>query len=233
MTTASSIRSAWEKLSAITCSALHRVGVGGDAAVGGERRPEQGPDGHDRGGQDQPPRGHDPPRVDGGDACQALGDRRTARVRELAVTDLRTCRGHGVVPLVGPVRLVGSWLAGSGVLSCDPGGEDVVGMVGEVVADQGVEQVGVVVQVSGGKGDELPIPGRGGARCGPGEEPSRLAGSSATSAAATSSAGGVVRLCARSRISPAAVASPPISRRSRTSMSMGMRSQCWSALTIP
>jgi hypothetical protein len=43
-------------------------------------------------------------------------------------------------------------------------------VVGQVVANQGVEQVGVVVQVSGGNRDELSIPSRGGVlRC-PGEE---------------------------------------------------------------
>ena len=105
-------------------------------------------------------------------------------------------------------------------------------MVGQVVADQGVEQVGVVVEVSGRDGDELSVPGRGGVlRC-PGEEP---AGSAAVrSPVQRPRAAPVSRsVSAQSRISPGAVASPPISRRSRTSMSGGMRSLWWWALTIP
>jgi hypothetical protein len=63
-----------------------------------------------------------------------------------------------------------------GALGCDPRGEDVVGVVGQVVADQGVEQVGVVVQERRGDGDELPIPGRDGVLGCPGEKPRRLGG---------------------------------------------------------
>ena len=83
-----------------------RVGIGGDAAVGGERRPEKGRDGHDRGRQDQSPSGQDSPGVDGGDSCQGLGDRRTARMRGPLVMVLRTCRGHVVLPLAGHVCTV-------------------------------------------------------------------------------------------------------------------------------
>ena len=43
-------------------------------------------------------------------------------------------------------------------------------MVGKVVSDEGVEQLGVVVEVGGGKGDELAGPGRRGVRGRPGEE---------------------------------------------------------------
>ena len=106
-------------------------------------------------------------------------------------------------------------------------------MVGQVVADQGVEQVGVVVEVSGGNARRAVDPGSWrrslAARA---RNPAGSVGCPVTSAAATSSAGESFVL-AQSRISPGAVASPPISRRSRTSMSGGMRSLWWWALTIP
>ena len=63
-------------------------------------------------------------------------------------------------------------------------------MVGEVVADQGVEQVGVAAQVGVGEGDELAVPGRGGAARPPG--PGGRRRPAASSAAATSSDRGVV-----------------------------------------
>src|ERR1700752_2174113 len=57
-------------------------------------------------------------------------------------------------------------LFGARALGGDPGGQDVVGVVGQVVADQGVEQGGAIVHVGGGKGDELPVPcGDGVRRC--------------------------------------------------------------------
>ena len=62
-------------------------------------------------------------------------------------------------------------------------------MVGQVVADQGVEQVGVVVQVGGGDRDQLPVPGRGGVRRRAARKPAASAGCWVTSAAATSKAG--------------------------------------------
>ena len=94
-------------------------------------------------------------------------------------------------------------------------------MVGQVVADQGVEQVGVVVEVGGGDARRAADPWSW-RRCfaARARNPAGSAGSSVTSAAATSSAGESFVL-AQSRISPAAVSSPPISRRSKTSMSMG------------
>lgn len=49
-------------------------------------------------------------------------------------------------------------------------------MVGKVVAGEGVEQVGVVVQVSGGNSDQLSVPGRGGVLGRSGEEPGRSTG---------------------------------------------------------
>src|SRR4029453_7175614 len=52
------------------------------------------------------------------------------------------------------------------VLGGDPGGEDAVGVVGQVVADQGVEEVLVVGKVRGGDGHQLAVAGRGGGRGG-------------------------------------------------------------------
>jgi hypothetical protein len=43
-------------------------------------------------------------------------------------------------------------------------------VVGQVVADQGVEEVLVVGQVRGGDGHQLAVPGRGGGRGRPGQE---------------------------------------------------------------
>ena len=105
-------------------------------------------------------------------------------------------------------------------------------MVGQVVADEGVEQVGVVVQVSGG--DATSCRSRVVAACfaARARNAAGSVGCAVTRAAATSSAGESLVL-AQSRISTGAVASPPISRRSKTSMSGGMRPLCWWALTIP
>ena len=57
-----------------------------------------------------------------------------------------------------------------GVLGGDPGREDVVGMVGQVISDEGVEQLGVVREMGGGKSHELTGPGRRCVRRGLGEE---------------------------------------------------------------
>ena len=65
MMTASSIRSAWEKLSAITCSALIESGLLVMLPSEVNADPIRVADGHDRGSQDQSPRGQDPPGVDG------------------------------------------------------------------------------------------------------------------------------------------------------------------------
>jgi hypothetical protein len=114
------------------------------------------------------------------------------------------------------------------VLGRDPGGQQALRIVGQVVADERVEQL-VVVQVGRGDGDELAIPGRFPACCA--ARASRTSGSSASNAAATSSAGEQL-VVARSRIAAGACASPPISRRSRLSMSSGMRKLSNCALTI-
>ena len=50
-----------------------------------------------------------------------------------------------------------------GSLAGDPGREEVVGVVGEVVAHQRVEEVGVAAQVGVGEDDELSVPGGHGA----------------------------------------------------------------------
>ena len=42
----------------------------------------------------------------------------------------------------------------------DPGDEDVVGVVDEVVAGEGVDEVALAAQVRGGDGDELAVAGR-------------------------------------------------------------------------
>jgi len=62
------------------------------------------------------------------------------------------------------------WSAGGGVLSGDPSREDVVGVVGQVVPNQRVEQILVAANVSGGEGDELAVPGGRGVLGCPGEE---------------------------------------------------------------
>ena len=61
-------------------------------------------------------------------------------------------------------------MVGADVLGGDPGGQDVVGMVGEVIADQCVEQVVVAVEVGRCHRDELAIPGRDGAECCAGQQ---------------------------------------------------------------
>src|SRR4051794_18432490 len=86
------------------------------------------------------------------------------------------------LPLVGPswwlVLVVsrGGGAAVTAVLGRDPGGEQAVGMVREVVADQGVEQLRVVVEVGRGEGDELPVPGDDGTAPRPGEVRPRFVG---------------------------------------------------------
>jgi hypothetical protein len=42
----------------------------------------------------------------------------------------------------------------------DPGSEQVVGVLGQVVADQDVEQIGVAAQMRIGQGDQLTLAGR-------------------------------------------------------------------------
>ena len=225
--TASSIRSAWEKLSAITCWALTESGL--VVMLPSEVNADP---------SSVPMATTEAARISPQAARIRHGWTAETRARRWVIDVLLACAsrssrsfervaGHLVVPLVGPVGSMCRALGG------DPGREDVVGVVGQVVADQGVEQVGVVVEVSGGNRDQLSVPGRGGVlRC-PGEETRACsAGCSVTSAAATSSAAESFVL-AQSRISPGAVASPPISRRSKTSKSGGMRSLWRWALTIP
>ena len=52
----------------------------------------------------------------------------------------------------------------------DPGDEDVVGMVDEVVAGEGVDEVALAAQVRGGDGHELAVAGRRRHSPGPGHE---------------------------------------------------------------
>ena len=203
--TASSIRSAWEKLSAITCWALTESGlvVMLPSEVNADPRRV-------------PMATTEAARISPQAARTRQGWTAETRARRWVIDVLLACASRSswsfdrVADMSLFLSLVRSW---SVWVRCggDPGREDVVGVVGQVVADQGVEQVGVVVQVRGGNRDELSVPGRGGVlRC-PGEEPRDSAGCSVTSAAATSSAAESFVL-ARSRISPGAVASPPISR---------------------
>jgi hypothetical protein len=57
----------------------------------------------------------------------------------------------------------GFLLAGAGdALSGDPRRQQMVGVVGEVVADQHVEQGGVALQMGLGEDDQLPLTGAGG-----------------------------------------------------------------------
>jgi hypothetical protein len=57
-------------------------------------------------------------------------------------------------------------MAGAG----DPGDEDVVGVIDEVVASQGVDELVLAVQVRGRDGHELAIARRGHEGSGPGEQ---------------------------------------------------------------
>jgi len=52
--------------------------------------------------------------------------------------------------------------AGWTVLTGDPGGQDAVRVIGQVVPDQGVEQVIVGTEVGDGNRDELTVAGRSG-----------------------------------------------------------------------
>jgi hypothetical protein len=72
--------------------------------------------------------------------------------------------------------VVGNGFLWGAVQRGDPGREDVVGMVGEVIANKRVEQVLVVVEVSGGDGDELTVAGREGGVTRPGEKVGGLVG---------------------------------------------------------
>src|SRR3954454_13469443 len=67
--------------------------------------------------------------------------------------------GRGGPRLVGPAAVR---LGGRLGLPRDPGRQDVVGVLGGVVADEGVEQVGVAAHVRLGQYDELTLARRGG-----------------------------------------------------------------------
>ena len=101
-------------------------------------------------------------------------------------------------------------------------------MVGKVISDEGVEQLGVVREMGGGKSHELTGSGRRGVRGGPGEE---IVGLVADDCGGDEQQGELAVL-ARSKISAGAVASLPISRRIRSSMSSGMGSLWRGALMI-
>src|SRR3954447_6778846 len=159
MTTASSIRSSWEKFFAMTCWACIEAGL--LVMLPSEVNA-------------------DPSRV-------AMATMDASRTSPHAVTTRQgrtaaerasrwvmdvpcACTGwpspscdrvaNMVSPLVGSTSgLVPRGLAGAAVLGCDPGGEDAVGVVGKVVAGQGVQQVRVVVEMGTGEGDELPVRG--------------------------------------------------------------------------
>ena len=98
--TASSIRSAWEKLSAITCSALIESGLVVMLPSEVNADPIRVPMATTEAARISPHAATTRHGWTAADAGQRLGDRRTARVRELPVTILRTCREHVVVPLV-------------------------------------------------------------------------------------------------------------------------------------
>ncbi len=66
--------------------------------------------------------------------------------------------GAAVVDVMSLLSLVDR-VVGSVALAGDPGRQQVVGVVGEVVADEAVEQVGVPREVGVGEGDELPVAG--------------------------------------------------------------------------
>ena len=80
----------------------------------------------------------------------------------------------------------GSWfevgLVGAVTRAGDPGDENVVRVVDEVVACEGVDEVALAAQVRGGDGHELAVAGRRGA---PAARAMRPAASGAKSAAAT------------------------------------------------
>ena len=65
---------------------------------------------------------------------------------------------------------------GSMARAGDPGDEDVVGVVDEVVAGEGVDEVALAAQVRGGDGHELAVAGRGRQALGPGEKIVALGG---------------------------------------------------------
>ena len=101
----------------------------------------------------------------------------------------------------------------------DPGRQYVVGVIGEVVADEGVEQVMVAVEVRGGDGDELPVTRRGRVRRRARQQPS-------VTVAGDQRGGHEQGRCiagARAGQTAATAAwSPLISRRSSVSVSSGM-----------
>src|SRR3954469_19983784 len=186
MTTASSIRSAWEKLSAITCSALAESGLVVMLPSEVKADPMSVPMATTEAARISP---------------QAITTRQgwTAETRaRYWVIDVRFVSGSRSLRSVGRVgiSLFLSSVRSVGVraLGGDPSRQDVVGVVGQVVADEGVEKVGVVVEVSSRQRDELSIPGRGGVlRC-PGQEPrSRLTGLPAHQSGGDEQRGRVVR----------------------------------------
>src|SRR4051795_7247632 len=187
MTTVSSIRSAWEKLSAITCSALAESGLVVMLPSEVKADPRRVPMATTEAARISP---HAVTTRQGWTAetrarywvidVRFVGASRSSRSFERVV---------GISLFLSSVRSVGVRALGG-----DPSRQDVVGVVGQVVADQGVEKVGVVVEVSSRQRDELSIPGRGGVlRC-PGQEPrSRFTGLPAHQCSGDEQRGRVVR----------------------------------------
>jgi len=92
-------------------------------------------------------------------------------------------------------------------------------MVGEVISDEGVEQVLVAIEVRGGDRDELAVPGR----CGAPRRPSQEVGFIGEQRRGHQQRRRIAGPVARSRISAGASGSPPITRQIRFSTSSGMR----------
>ena len=100
----------------------------------------------------------------------------------------------------------------------DPGDEDVVGVVDEVVAGEGVDEVALAAQVRGGDDHELTVPGRGRHGGGAGEQGVAVGGAN-SAAAIRIVASSLVR--DSSTIAAIAAASPTASRWSRCWGSVG------------
>ena len=192
--TASSIRSAWEKLSAITCSARIESGllvmlpseVNADpirvpmaTTEAGRTRPQAARTRHGCTAGDRASRWVIDVRL----ACASCPSRSFERVADMS-------------SFLSLVQIRAGWLGrvGVGALGGDPGGEDVVGVVGQVVADQGVEQVGVVVEVGGGDARRAAGPGCRGGVPRPGRGTRGSAGSVGDERGRHEQRGGVVRL---------------------------------------
>src|SRR5918995_3909 len=147
MMTASSIRSAWERLSAITCWALVESGLVVTLPSEVKADPMMVPMATIEAARISP---------------HALRTRQgcTAETRaRVWVIDVRRACGSRSSRLLERVADISLFLSLVPLLCVralggDPSRQHVVGVVGQVVTDQGVEKIGVAVQVSSRKGDE-------------------------------------------------------------------------------